>query len=488
MDTYSIILFSSFCINLILILTMIFVERRKPQSIFTWFVILTILPIFGFVLYMLFGGGLSFRTRMLIKNKRLYTADYLKFIGWQSISFSKLKEERVKYQYASDLIKFVKNCDQSMFSTGNKVDVFLSGEEKMQALKKDLLAAEHSINMLYYIFADDHIGKEIMDILINKAKQGIKVKLMYDSIGCLGTPRRFFKKLKRAGGEIAEFYPPLFYIRLINLKINYRNHRKVVVIDGKIAYTGGINVRDDHMGKRKKISPWRDTHIRVEGRAVWDLQNVFFNDWRYCTKDKLGAKRLVNQGYFNETPTETLGNIGVQVVTSGPDSESQKIEDVYIRMISMARNKIYIQTPYFIPDDTFMRSLIHAKMTGVDVKVMLPGKPDKRFVYFATLSYVKELLENGIEVYFYKGFLHSKTIVVDDLAVSIGTCNMDNRSFALNFELTTILYNKDFALKNQKIFKTDMANSKQMSLKYYNKKPIFSKMAQALFRLFSPLL
>ena len=327
-----------------------------------------------------------------------------------------------------------------------------------------------------------------MGILCQKARSGVKVKLVYDSVGSLKAPRRFFKKLKKAGGQVAEFFPPFMGIRLINFKINYRNHRKIVVIDGKIGYTGGINLRDDHMGKKKRPSPWRDTHIRVQGPVVWDLQNIFFNDFRCAKREKLNAKQLVKEGYFLEQSLSDVGDVGAQVITSGPESTQRYIEDAYIRMISFAQKRSYLQTPYFIPDEMFLKSLIIAKKSGVDVKVMIPAKPDKRTVYYVTLSFVKELLEADIEVYLYNGFLHSKTLLVDDLCVSIGTCNADNRSFALNFELTTLLYDKDFVNKNAQIFEEDMKSSKLLPLADYNRKFFASKMVQAIFRLFSPLL
>ncbi len=488
MPVGTIVLIVGYALNLLLLLIMIFVERKQPQSVFGWFAVLALFPIGGFVLYMLFGGGLSIRTRVYIRRKKRYTQDYLQFVSWQRINFDKLRAKNEKYDYAYKLIKFVKSNDNNVFSTGNSVKVFTDGPSKLESLKNDLKNAKNNINIEYYIFGDDKTGKEIMDILCQKARSGVKVKLIYDSVGSLKSPRRFFRKLKKAGGEVAEFFPPFMGIRLINFKINYRNHRKIVVIDGKIAYTGGINLRDDHMGKKKKVSPWRDTHIRVEGPVVWDLQNIFFNDFRCVKKERLNAKQLVKEGYFLEDSLKEKGNIGAQVITSGPESDQRYIEDAYIRMISFAQKRVYIQTPYFIPDEMFLKALLIAKKTGVDVKVMIPAKPDKRTVYYVTLSFVKELLDAGIEVYFYNGFLHSKTLLVDDLCVSIGTCNADNRSFALNFELTTLLYDKDFVNYNAQIFEQDMKNSKLLTLSDFNRKFFASKLFQAILRLFSPLL
>ena len=488
MPVGTIVLIVGYALNLLLLLIMIFVERKQPQSVFGWFAVLALFPIGGFVLYMLFGGGLSIRTRVYIRRKKRYTQDYLQFVSWQRINFDKLRAKNEKYDYAYKLIKFVKSNDNNVFSTGNSVKVFTDGQSKLESLKNDLKNAKNNINIEYYIFGDDKTGKEIMDILCQKARSGVKIKLVYDSVGSLKSPRRFFRKLKKAGGEVAEFFPPFMGIRLINFKINYRNHRKIVVIDGKIAYTGGINLRDDHMGKKKKVSPWRDTHIRVEGPVVWDLQNIFFNDFRCVKKERLNAKQLVKEGYFLEDSLKEKGNIGAQVITSGPESDQRYIEDAYIRMISFAQKRVYIQTPYFIPDEMFLKSLLIAKKTGVDVKVMIPAKPDKRTVYYVTLSFVKELLDAGIEVYFYNGFLHSKTLLVDDLCVSIGTCNADNRSFALNFELTTLLYDKDFVNYNAQLFEQDMKNSKLLTLSDFNRKFFASKLFQAILRLFSPLL
>ncbi|MBO5884756.1 MAG: cardiolipin synthase, partial [Clostridia bacterium] len=239
---------------------------------------------------------------------------------------------------------------------------------------------------------------------------------------------------------------------------------------------------------KKRISPWRDTHIRLQGRAVWDLQNVFFNDWRCSKKLKLDAQSLVKDGYFNQELLKSDGNIGTHIITSGPESSQRHILDSYIKLMSLAKKRIYIQTPYFIPDELFFKTVVIAKRSGVDVKIMIPSKPDKKSVYYATLSYVKQLLDYGIEVFLYNGFIHSKTFLVDDLAVSIGTCNIDNRSFALNFEITTLLYNQEFVNKNKQIFENDIKNSQKLSVLYFKRKFVSTKIMQAIFRLFSQLM
>jgi cardiolipin synthase len=485
MSVLSILVFSVFLINVFCVFTMIFIERKKPNFIVSWLLVLTFFPIIGFIFYVLIGSGLSYKTRRMLKSKRMHQKEYEEFVKSQKNLFLKKDIDKEEKDYA-DLILFNLNNSNSAYYRSNSVKVFLDGNEKIEALKKDLELAAHSINILYYIFANDEIGREIMEILIKKAKEGVKVKIIYDSVGSLKTKRSFFKRLKEAGGEISEFFPPLFGLRLMNLKANYRNHRKIVVIDGKIGYTGGINIRDDHLGRNKKLSPWRDTHMRICGDAVYGLQMAFFSDWRYCKKINSRISTLVDEGYFPKE--ECSGDVGVQIITSGPDLPSQPIKEALVKMIQSAKKYIYIETPYFIPDEVVLGALRIAQMSGVDIKVIIPSKPDKKFVYFATLSYVKDLLASGINFYSHNGFIHSKLIVVDDRVVSIGTCNFDNRSFALNFEINTFLYGKKFARKNKKYFLADLNNSKQITPLFFKRKPWINKIGQAFFRLFAPLL
>ncbi len=461
---------------------MIFIERKKPNIIIAWTMLLTFLPIIGFLIYALVGSGLSYKTKRMIKRMNLQQKDYLEFVNSQKKIFShKLKSD----QYA-DIVLFNLNNANSAYFRNNSVKVFLSGEDKIAYLKRDLQRAKSSINILYYIFADDTVGNEIMEILINKAKEGVKVKLLYDSIGCLRTKKSFFKKLKDAGGEVSEFFPPLFGFRFLNFKANYRNHRKIVVIDGKIGYTGGINLRDDHMGKVARVSPWRDTHLRITGEAVYGLQVAFFNDWRYCKNIKTNMSSLLAEGYFPNISSS--GSVGAQIITSGPEYENQPIKESMIKMILSAKEKICIQTPYFIPDEFMIGALSTAKKSGVNIKIIIPSKPDKNFVYNATLSYVKDLIPTGIEFYLYNGFIHSKLIIIDNKVVSIGTCNLDSRSFSLNFEINAFLYGEEFAKTNLEYFDADLQNSKQIDMIYFKRKPWINKLGQAFFRLFSPLL
>lgn len=469
-------------INFLLMLSMIFFERKKLTSIISWLTVLTFLPGIGYIFYIVFGSGLSIRVRKMISRHKLYEVEYDK----------KIRDYLLTAEEAKDVFKddfgTVKLCYNygSILCPANDVKLFLNGEDKIEALIADLENAKESINIEYYIFADDKVGKRVMNVLIKKAKEGVKVNLIYDSVGCLGAPRRFFRKLKKAGGKVAEFFPPFLYVRMINLKLNYRNHKKIVVIDGKIGYTGGINIRDDHMGKKKKLSPWRDTHLRIVGAGVYVLQNIFLNDWRYVKKDSTTSKQYVEQGLFPKP--EQTGDVYLQVLTSGPDRSVQYIKEAYIKLITNAKKEVLIQTPYFVPDEAFISALRIAIASGVKVKIMIPNKPDHRTVFWVSLSYLKDMVDSGADVYLYDGFLHSKTLVVDGEILSVGTCNIDNRSFGLNFEDTVVMYSKRLAEEYKKAFEEDLKNCLDADVMYFKKKRWLTKFAQAIFRLFSPIL
>ncbi len=478
------VLIAYISINFIMFISMVFFERRKLSSVISWLAILTIFPIIGYLFYAVFGSGLSFRVRRMISKHKLYQVEYDEEIRKHILGTN--EEETLKR--LKDDAGIVKCCYNygSILCPDNDVKIFRWGEEKIDYLLRDLEHAKHTINMEYYIFADDEVGKKVMDMLIKKAQQGVKVKLIYDSVGSLKAPRRFFRQLKKVGGEIGEFFPPFAYIRLINMKLNYRNHKKIVVIDGKIAYTGGINIRDDHMGKKKKVSPWRDAHIRVCGSGVYPLQEAFLNDWRYIKKETFSSHKYINEGLF---PAPSVnGSAFMQVVCSGPDGNIPKIKEVFIKLITNAKDSILIQTPYFIPDEAFDAALRIALASGVKVKIMLPSKPDYKTIFLVSLSYLKEFVEYGAEVYLYDGFLHSKVIVVDDDKMTIGTCNLDQRSFSLNFEDTVVLYSQQLNKKYREYFKEDISHSRLIDVKAFKKKRYLTKFLQAVFRLFSPIL
>ncbi len=482
MNWFTILITVIACENFALMLVMIFLEKKKPQTIISWLTVLTFLPVIGFVLYVIFGSGLSIRTRRMIKNKAISEHDIIKNIdGIQTL------EQAKQSALTLDDMEIVTLCYNygSYPCPGNKIKIYNWGKDKLADLKKDIKNAKYQIHIEYYIFENDATGKEVMDLLCKKAREGVDVKLIYDSVGSRHAPRRFFKKLAKAGGQVAEFFPPFMHFRMINLKLNYRNHRKIVVIDGLTAYTGGINIRDDHMGKHKRLTPWRDTSVRIEGSGAYPLQNIFLDDWRYCKKDNTPPMIYLENGTFPSP--KICGDDMVQVISSGPDSGVQKIKEVFVKLITNARKKVYLQTPYFVPDDTFISALRVAVKSGVDVRIMVPKVPDKKSVYLVTLSYLKEMAELGIKIYLYKGFLHSKTIIIDDNKLSIGTCNTDNRSFGLNFEDTAIIFSETMNSEYTETFNKDLKKCDEVNLDYFKKKKWLTKFLQAIMRLLSAL-
>ena len=370
---------------------------------------------------------------------------------------------------------------EAYFTQDNKVDLFFTGEEKFQSLIDSIKKAENYVHIQYYIFKSDGIGTKVLDALTEKAKEGVEVKLLVDGMGGRNLSRRSLKALKDAGGEVAIFFPP--FVPFISVRINYRNHRKICVIDGKEAYLGGFNIGDEYLGRSKKFGNWQDTHIKITGSAVSSLQWRFFLDWRFASKTELKAC----QSYLPEVGESN--NAGIQIVSSGPDSKWPSVKDGYLKMISNARDKVYIMTPYFIPDDSILEALRVAGLSGVDVRVMIPNKPDHPFVYWASLSYIGELLPAGVKFYTYeKGFLHSKVIIADDFISSVGTANLDIRSFKLNFEVNAFIYDESINIKLTERFHNDLSNCKEITDEVYSNRSNYVKLKESISRLLSPIL
>jgi cardiolipin synthase len=289
------------------------------------------------------------------------------------------------------------------------------------------------------------------------------------------------KRITDAGGKVSVFLPP--FVPFISVRINYRNHRKICIIDGREAYVGGFNIGNEYLGLSKKFGNWRDTHIRIQGSAVSSLQWRFYLDWKFASGEDL----KICQSYLHEELEQS--NVGIQIVSSGPDSKWPNIKDGYMKMISNAREKIYIETPYFIPDDSILEALRIAGLSGLDVRVMVPNKPDHLFVYWASLSYIGELLEAGVKFYHYgDGFLHSKVIIVDDFISTVGTANLDIRSFMLNFEVNAFIYDEEVNRKLSQKFVSDIDLCRQITLEDYNKRSKVVKIKESISRLLSPIL
>lgn len=480
----SVILILIYFFIFLAIIATLYIERKKPLSAFVWVIILTMLPVVGFIFYLIFGRNVRINKRHDLKLKEESDKLYNNWLHDEKLLLSNDREflnDSNMYKY-KDLIEMNINSGKSIYSQDNDIAIFTNGRDKFNALLKDIENAKETIHLLYFIIRNDFIGREVVNALTTKAKEGIEVRVLYDQVGSFSTPNWMFKDLVNAGGEVYSFFP--FKLGTY-LRINYRNHRKIVIIDGKIGYTGGMNIGDEYMGLNKHLTPWRDTHLRITGSSVYLLQERFLMDWSYASSKKVDFDEAHIKKFFSKV--ETKGNIGVQIVSSGPDVIGEQIKRAYIKMINSAKKDLYIQTPYFVPDDSFLEAIQIAALSGVNVKLMLPSTPDKRLVYRASTSYIKDILNCGGKVYLYPGFLHSKMLVIDGEVASIGTANMDIRSFALDFEINAFIYSTGFSSKCANIFKEDLDISEEITAEKYNSRSFFVKFEEGIMRLFSPL-
>jgi cardiolipin synthase len=370
---------------------------------------------------------------------------------------------------------------KAQLSQRNRVQLLQNGRETYPALLAALEQAEHHIHLQYYIFEGGKISQEIGERLQAKATAGVEVRLLYDAFGSLELPGNFLRELEDKGVKTARFGPIRFPFFAHNL--NYRNHRKVAVIDGKVGFTGGVNISDKYLRDDPELGLWRDTHLQVEGEAVHGLQAVFLNDWNYVQdEEEIQGPVYFPQDFPSPGPL-------VQIAPSGPDSPWWGILQAYFSAIALAEDHVYISTPYFIPNSALRTVLTTKAMSGVDVRILLPGRSDIPIQRYAAFSFVEELLQAGVKVYCYQGgFNHGKTMSVDGHFASVGTANMDLRSFRKNFEVNAFVYDEAFTQKLEKAFLDDLQASEQLDYETYRRRPKRRKVAEALGRLVSPAL
>jgi len=469
-------------LNIFLAIALIFLERRDASSTWAWLLVLFFIPVFGFLVYLMLGRQL--------RKKHLFRWEGRSKIGIDNLIDFQIEaiedgtfEFRLDdaYDYKDMIYMHLRN-NHAVLTQDNAVIIFNDGEKKFAALLDDLENAKDHIHIQYYIFRLDGLGRRIYAVLLKKALQGVKVRLLYDDMGSRGLRKKHFNELISLGGEVEAFFPSI--MPLVNPRMNYRNHRKIVVIDGRVGYIGGFNVGDEYLGLDRKFGYWRDTHLRLEGSALHPLQTRFILDWNQASKDQ---DIEYSDRYFPAIPMK--GSVGLQIVSSGPDSEWEQIKNGYLKLITMAKKYIYIQTPYFIPDSSFMDTLRIACLSGIDVRIMIPNKPDHMFVYWATYSYVGQLIKAGAKVYIYQnGFLHTKMIVVDDEASTVGTANLDVRSFKLNFEVNAFIYDRETSHELAVLFEQDMKLSTVLTWELYEERTRFIKAKESIARLISPIL
>lgn len=473
---------NTFYINIILGITIIFFQRRDPTSVWAWLLLLYFIPILGFFLYLVIGH--DYRKSRMFRIKEVEDEINAAIKKQENTIFNNefhITDERVRnYQ---DLVLFNLETSGAIYSENNSVRVFTDGNDKFNALIEEIRNARKFIHIQYYIMSRGELLDRILDALEKKTAQGVEVRVLYDGMGGRNIGKKNLKRMKHAGIKVGEFFPA--FLGRFQLRFNYRNHRKIVVIDGKKAFVGGFNVGDEYIGKVKKFGYWRDTHLEVKGDAVNDLHIRFLLDWNYAARENL----FRFEKYFNIKSEVRANKLGMQIISSGPDSKRQEIRDNYLRLINKARERIYIQTPYFIPDESVLSALKIASLSGVDVRVMIPCKPDHPFVYWATYSYAGDLLESGARCYCYDGgFLHAKGLIADGLVSCYGTANMDMRSFSLNFEVNAVIYDPEVSWQLEKAFLEDLKHCTEMTKYNYDRRNLTIRIKEQISRLLAPLM
>lgn len=452
--------------------TMIIVisENRNPLKTISWVLILLLLPLVGLIFYYFFGE--DNRKKRLISHK----------IHKKLVSLTKEQEETSLLQAPekySGLIALLNADNETPLYRGNDVTFLHSGEEKFKALFEAVKNAKEHIHIQYYIYMDDKIGTQLAELLKQKVSEGVEVRLIYDDVGSWKVKRKFFEDLIASGVQVQAFLK--VKVKWLASRVNYRNHRKVVVIDGKIGFLGGMNVADRYI-EGLDFGVWQDSHIKLEGLAVAGLQTSFLIDW-YSSRGEF----LAEDKYYPKL--EAKGNCLVQLATSGPVGTVKSIHTGILQAINGAKKRVYIQTPYFIPTDALMLSIQMAAMRGVDVQLMLPERADTMLVHVASRSFLDDLLDAGVKVLLYQpGFLHSKLTVIDDGLTITGSANMDIRSFEHNFEIDAFIYSKKTALAAKEIFLNDAKKSQLLDKEEWSSRSRFDKFKESVMRLFSPLL
>ncbi|WP_297392865.1 cardiolipin synthase [uncultured Peptoniphilus sp.] len=468
-----------FVANVLISGFIILYDNKKPVSTLLWVMAINFLPVVGFILYLFIGQDIS-KSRIFDGKNR---ADMI----LEKESEYQLKQiEKGEFVYSNDrtknhldMVEMFNRAEDEILYTNNRVKVYNEGESKFEDLFADLRQAKHTIYVQYYIYKSDELSTEFTNILKEKAREGIDVYLLIDGMGIRKMTLRHRRELKEAGVKFGIFFPGL--ISKINTHINYRNHRKIVVIDKRIGYVGGFNVGDEYVSKGP-MGFWRDTHLRIVGPAVNGLSWRFFLDFKFASED-------YTKGFTTELFPEIEDGVDINIVTSGPDTKADSIRNGYEKLITSARKELYIQTPYFVPDEGLLKALKVAALSGVEVNLMFPKKRDHVFVHWASLSFMGELLKWGAHVYQYEGgFLHTKIVISDDYLSSVGTANFDIRSFELNFEVNAFIYDEEINKKLKEDFKEDLKSCTEITPEIYNNRSKFTKFRESISRLLSPLL
>lgn len=469
-------------INIVLALIIIYSNRRRPpRSTMLWVMMIAIFPIIGFFPYLLLGQDTG--RRKLFHQKESLDVDVLQhaLIKWDEATTHVPLEDEGRFQDYLELIRLNVRTGLTNLSGDNEVEAIFDGRTKFMRLIRDIDEAQEEINFQYYILKSDNLGSIVIEALMRAARRGVTVRVLTDGVGGRDLSKEMRRMMQEVGIQIGIFYPS--FLRYINLRLNYRNHRKIVTIDERIGYIGGFNVGDEYIGRYSRFGYWRDTHLRIVGSAVADLKMRFLQDWSFVR----GEPELA-QCEVTAHPSEK-GDAFCQLVYSGPDTPLANIKLSMLKMIASADDVIFIQTPYFIPDQSIFEALVLALQQGVEVNLMIPNRPDHPVVFPATMSFAGALLRAGANVYRYeKGFLHSKVMIIDDYVALVGSCNVDERSFSLNFEASELIYSPKINAALKRAFQEDIRVSTLLTPSVYASRGIMLKIKEPICRLFAPLL
>ncbi len=465
----------------IITIVRLLLDNKSPEATVGWFLALFFLPFLGVVLYLL--GGVNWKKKKILKHlpEKRFNNELGPILERQKAFTRSLTKE-----IDTDVLKTMTlslQSGNSVLTINNDVRLFYNGEQKFSSLLKDLEDARESIHMEYFIYKEDETGKKIAEILKRKVQEGVEVRIIFDGVGCFNRMSWKFKRnFVKAGVETKYFLDPMNVIS--GRLLNYCNHRKIVVIDGSIGYTGGMNIGDEYITGGIRFDSWRDTHMRLEGEVVHMLQTVFLSDW-----ENSGGTPLHDRKYFPRLTATYNRIVPMQVLVSGPDSDWYSLEKLYFNMISNADREVYIQSPYFIPSSSIQNAMETAALSGVRINLMITGIPDKRIPFWVAQTYMSTLFAAGVHIYLYeKGFLHAKTVIVDDKMATVGTCNMDIRSFHLDYEVNVIYYDDNITKNLKDQFFIDLKQCRQLTEKDMEKQSMITRLRNSLFRIIAPIL
>lgn len=467
-----IVLVAYYVVAIIAMITVL-MEHRQPAKTIAWVLILSFMPLVGIILFFFFGQRIR-------KDRYIWQKSLDQLTKRSMIEFVEQKNLELPEQH-KELIQLFVNQNWALPFKNNETDIYTSGYEFFPALLHEISKAKDHIHITSYIIEDDPLGRLIRDALIEKAHQGIEIRFLYDDVGSWKMKENFFELMKEEGIEVHPFMPVRF--PAFTSKVNYRNHRKIIVIDGKIGFVGGMNLALRYV-KGEKGEKWRDTHVKITGAAVYGLQRAFLVDWFYADRTL-----ITNRKYYPDTAIKANNNL-IQIVTSSPTNVWAELEQGYIKVLLSAKRYVYMETPYFLPTEPILFALRTAALSGVDVRLMVPFKMDSKLVQLASQSYLNQIIASGVKVLCYKnGFNHSKLLVSDDNVATIGSANIDFRSFENNFEANAFFYDKTMAERVKNIFFTDESHCIPLqNIKEINHNSFIYRLWESIVRLLSPLL